>query len=156
MTIWEGRRCWWTHVKEVESDPGLGIITRLNLAAQLFKEPTVAGTRRCRMEHKGYNDDYAVFSELPSELRQKWIKYLTDAYNEPQRHYHTLTHVHSMMAQLHSIEASLQLSSKQFEVLHLAIWFHDVIYDPQTKKPGYNEIQSALDFENYARDVGLV
>jgi predicted metal-dependent HD superfamily phosphohydrolase len=100
--------------------------------------------------------DFDVFSELPSETRNKWISYLTDSYNQPQRHYHTLNHIHSMITELHTIERRLELSSRELQILHLAIWFHDVVYDPRTNRPGCNEIQSALIFGDYAQDVGLV
>ena len=99
---------------------------------------------------------FEVFSELPSETRNKWISYLTYAYNQPQRHYHTLNHIHSMITELRTIKPGLELSSRELQILHLAIWFHDVVYDPRTKRPGYNEIQSTLIFGDYAQDVGLV
>ncbi|RLA03140.1 MAG: hypothetical protein DRQ54_11175, partial [Gammaproteobacteria bacterium] len=51
---------------------------------------------------------------------------LIDAYNEPQRHYHTLAHIDHCLAlfdQCKSLAANP-------DALEIAVWFHDVIFEP--------------------------
>jgi len=58
-------------------------------------------------------------------------------YSEPHRHYHNLAHIDSMLDLLMSLEAGEP-------ALELAIWFHDVIYDPKATD---NEERSARFFQ---------
>lgn len=58
-------------------------------------------------------------------------------YSEPHRAYHTLVHIEDCLAQ---IETSTDLSEHQRDLLTLAVWFHDAIYDPTR---GDNEAESA-------------
>jgi predicted metal-dependent HD superfamily phosphohydrolase len=51
---------------------------------------------------------------------------LIDSYSEPQRHYHTLSHIVHCLSLFDKISAELHNP----EALELAIWFHDVIYTP--------------------------
>lgn len=57
-------------------------------------------------------------------------------YNEPQRYYHTLEHIQALLNLADQYAA--QLSDKL--VVLLAIYFHDIIYDPKSKT---NEEDSA-------------
>lgn len=61
---------------------------------------------------------------------------LAPLYGEPHRHYHTLAHIHGMLS---GLDACLH-QAKQPDVIRLAIWFHDAIYDPHRHD---NEAQSA-------------
>lgn len=63
---------------------------------------------------------------------------LFTAYSEPHRHYHTLAHVVEM---LDCLEESSELARDR-DMLSLAIWFHDVVYD-STAPHGGNEAASA-------------
>ncbi|XP_019851634.1 PREDICTED: uncharacterized protein LOC105312645 isoform X2 [Amphimedon queenslandica] len=67
----------------------------------------------------------------------KWWEWLYSRYGEPQRHYHTMEHIESMLElQDKHCEGKIQ-NNAEFQ---LAIFFHDVIYDPKAKD---NEKQSA-------------
>ncbi|RYD98920.1 MAG: hypothetical protein EOP54_05985 [Sphingobacteriales bacterium] len=58
------------------------------------------------------------------------------AYNLPERHYHTLTHIEQMLDLLDEVkEACSDLVS-----LQLAVFYHDIVYDAQRND---NEVQSA-------------
>ncbi|RYD44439.1 MAG: phosphohydrolase [Verrucomicrobiaceae bacterium] len=57
-------------------------------------------------------------------------------YSEPHRHYHNLRHIESMLARMDEV-------SPGDTTMELAIWFHDVIYDPRARD---NEEQSAAFF----------
>ena len=69
--------------------------------------------RRCLIE--GANDDSAGI-----------YRQLVDAYREPQRHYHTLGHIEQC---LDMFDACRQLA-QDADSLELAVWFHDVIFEP--------------------------
>ncbi len=58
-------------------------------------------------------------------------------WSEPHRHYHNLQHLNECFAFLDEYKSQAQ----QPAVLEIALWFHDVIYDP--KAHGTNEQQSA-------------
>lgn len=80
---------------------------------------------------------------------------LLDGYNEPQRHYHTLAHIEQCMAMFDQCKS---LASNP-DALELAVWFHDVIFEPGSPD---NEARSAelyLDLSDGAHDAatrGLV
>ena len=62
---------------------------------------------------------------------------LARRYAEPQRAYHTMQHI---MECLH-VFASLRHLTPQPDVVELALWFHDAIYDPRATD---NEERSAI------------
>lgn len=62
---------------------------------------------------------------------------LKEAYSAPERYYHNLGHIQSMLTVLN---VGIDLEPRPPE-LYLAVWFHDVIYDSRRKD---NEEQSAL------------
>lgn len=96
--------------------------------------------------------EYQAFS-LQSPLREEWIRIINTAYSQSHRNYHTLTHVQSMLKQMQTIDNDL--SSEQLQILQLATWFHDVVYDIPSES-GYNECFSALTLQDYSRDARLV
>ncbi len=72
---------------------------------------------------------------------------LAPLYGEPHRHYHTLTHIDGMLL---GLDACLH-QARQPDLIRLAIWFHDAIYDPTQQD---NEEQSALLAERSLREWG--
>lgn len=89
--------------------------------------------QRCLIE--GAADDSA-------EIHQR----LLDGYNEPQRHYHTLAHIEQCLGMFDQCKA---LASTP-DALELAVWFHDVIFEPG--KPD-NEKRSAELYLQLSQDV---
>jgi len=63
--------------------------------------------------------------------------HLATLYGEPQRRYHTLAHVHQLLREIET----LKVDQKTKEILEVAAWFHDSIYDPLAPK-GKNENDS--------------
>jgi len=61
---------------------------------------------------------------------------MVNAYNEPQRHYHTLVHIDHCL----SIFDQCKSLATNPDALEIAVWFHDVIFEPG--KPD-NEARSA-------------
>jgi predicted metal-dependent HD superfamily phosphohydrolase/phosphopantetheine adenylyltransferase len=62
-----------------------------------------------------------------AEAADAWWARLRDAYSEPIRAYHTLTHVEAMLAALDEVEAHMERP----DAARLAAWLHDAVYDPR-------------------------
>lgn len=65
-----------------------------------------------------------------------WYEKLTQAYAEPQRHYHNQQHLAECLAEFDGAKHLAQDPA----TVELALWFHDAVYDP---KAGDNEERSA-------------
>lgn len=65
-----------------------------------------------------------------------WHERLVRAYGEPQRAYHSLQHLEECLDVLDEAKGFMQ----QPDLIEMALWFHDVVYDP---KSGDNEALSA-------------
>jgi predicted metal-dependent HD superfamily phosphohydrolase len=63
-------------------------------------------------------------------------------WNEPDRRYHTTTHLVEMFGALEELEDAGEINDRQCSVARLAAWFHDAVYDPAAR-PGANEADSA-------------
>ena len=79
---------------------------------------------------------------------QEWSHSLIQAYNEPPRHYHTVSHISSM---LQLFQTHRHLITKP-TVVQLAIFFHDWIYDPKAHD---NELRSVFAFKTFAAELDL-
>ncbi|KAH8587161.1 hypothetical protein B0O99DRAFT_493431, partial [Bisporella sp. PMI_857] len=77
-----------------------------------------------------------------------WFDTVLLRYGEPQRFYHTLSHVDRMLFLLSKYGDGVQ---KKIVVM-LAIFFHDIVYNPERND---NEIQSIELFKLFARDAEL-
>ena len=71
---------------------------------------------------------------------------LVASYAEPHRHYHTGDHIDHCLRQLDLGREDI----KDADAIEMALWFHDVEYDP---KASDNESRSAERFSEFARDV---
>jgi predicted metal-dependent HD superfamily phosphohydrolase len=80
--------------------------------------------------------------EVEAIAIQKAFTQIVKAYSSPNRHYHTLQHIHHV---LNTIE-TLKFHTHNLAEVQLAAWFHDVVYDTRAKD---NEERSA----DYARDL---
>jgi predicted metal-dependent HD superfamily phosphohydrolase len=69
-------------------------------------------------------------------------------YSEPRRHYHTLAHIAACLSELERLALTHDLRER----IGLAIWFHDVIYDPLAQD---NEMRSAEFFQKKAIAAGM-
>ena len=79
---------------------------------------------------------HALTAPLLSDAarREAELARLAAAYDAPARHYHNLQHIENLLGrvEVHSLHDPV--------VVGLAVWFHDVVYDPL--RPD-NEAQSA-------------
>ena len=78
----------------------------------------------------------------------RWCNRLLRHYGEPQRHYHTVAHLTSML----QCTATHGTSISSALPLRLAIYFHDIVYDPRRHD---NEAESIGVFNQFARDIKL-
>ena len=88
---------------------------------------------------KQFQDYWALTAKqlsLDDDTTQKFHASLYNAYSEVQRHYHSIQHIVECLEYFHQIKIYLDDTLS----VELAIWFHDVIYNPQAHD---NEQQSA-------------
>jgi predicted metal-dependent HD superfamily phosphohydrolase len=99
---------------------------------------------------------FALMQQLavsPDHAQQGWQQ-LQQHYTEPNRAYHNFSHIAAMLRHL----AQSPLTVHDEAVLKLAIWFHDLIYDPKAKD---NEVRSAalavqwMQQAGFARNVAM-
>ncbi|MBU3845386.1 MAG: hypothetical protein H9855_00125 [Candidatus Acinetobacter avistercoris] len=99
-----------------------------------------------------YQQDFCQYWER-SALQSLWSKahhdaiytLLNDAYSESQRYYHQQQHIVECLQLYHQIKHLLNDSL----AVEIAIWFHDVVYDPKAKD---NELLSAELMKQYCQD----
>lgn len=77
---------------------------------------------------------------------EEWHARLMAAYAEPQRAYHTLQHLEECLREYDSVEATGQV--KRPHELECALWFHDMVYDPQGKENEALSAELACEFLN--------
>lgn len=82
--------------------------------------------------------------EVSEDLTAYWFLRLSSLYQQPHRHYHTLTHIRAIFT------VAAQTLPPLSPVLSLAIWFHDAIYDPKSKD---NEDQSAALLVRFSEEI---
>ena len=100
-------------------------------------------------DHEKFQQYWTQFSaelNLDKKQAEGLSSLLENAYTESQRYYHTVQHIVECLDLFHQIKA-------QFNdpiTVELAIWFHDVIYDP---KASDNEEQSAALMQKYCSNL---
>ena len=71
---------------------------------------------------------------------------LVTGYGEPQRHYHTLAHIAHCLTQFDLCKSL----ARNPDALELAVWFHDVIFEPGRSD---NEAQSARLYQDLSAGI---
>lgn len=84
--------------------------------------------------------------QIDPHLAQQIYTQLEHAYCEPQRAYHTVQHIVECLDLFHQVKAQLNDPL----AVELAIWFHDVVYEPQAAD---NEQQSVAFMHRYCSAV---
>lgn len=79
----------------------------------------------------------------------QWFERVLAHYAEPHRHYHTAEHLKRMFKLFDVYHKQLAHP----KVVAMAIFFHDVIYDPRSKD---NEAQSVREFESFVQETAGV
>lgn len=84
---------------------------------------------------------------ITNEIGEKWWDVVWKMYGEPQRHYHTIHHIEELFQ--HFDRCQKHYSFKYPTLISLAIFFHDIVYDP---KASDNEEKSAELFLEFAKE----
>ena len=98
---------------------------------------------------KQFQDYWALTAKqlsLDEDTTQNFYASLYGAYSEVQRHYHSIQHIVECLEHFHQIKTHLDDTLS----VELAIWFHDVIYNPKAHD---NEQQSADYLKRAAKAV---
>jgi predicted metal-dependent HD superfamily phosphohydrolase len=83
---------------------------------------------------------------LSAAVRDDAWHLIVTAYSEPHRHYHTLTHIEDVVAKFDTLRDRFAMP----ESVLLALFFHDIVYDPARQD---NEAQSAALLCDRLRDI---
>ncbi|MEM9805335.1 MAG: hypothetical protein AAF959_08645 [Cyanobacteria bacterium P01_D01_bin.56] len=86
---------------------------------------------------------------VTNNIEQEFTR-LVAAYGEPHRAYHTAQHIGECLALLDSLGELLTL--QQLSVLELALWYHDMVYQPNARN---NEQRSADEAVAFLNDVTI-
>ncbi|XP_046546672.1 uncharacterized protein LOC124256753 [Haliotis rubra] len=81
-----------------------------------------------------------------AEEADKWWTTIVNKYTEIQRHYHTLDHIADMFVCYNNWKQRLGNCS----AVALAIFFHDIVYDPKSSSNEQDSIQMFRDFAHEA------
>jgi predicted metal-dependent HD superfamily phosphohydrolase len=81
----------------------------------------------------------------PFAVNDPWI---VAQYSQEHRRYHTIDHIWDCLNLLSKFEGG-RLSMEEYDILRVAIIWHDIVYDPKAK-PGINERDSALAFTTHS------
>jgi nicotinate (nicotinamide) nucleotide adenylyltransferase len=81
-----------------------------------------------------------------------WFDRIYQQHNQEGRFYHTAMHLKEMLEYLQILRQTSILSKQQSLPMVLAIFFHDVVYNPNSIQ---NEKDSAMLFEEFNQDVGI-
>ncbi|MEG3585816.1 MAG: hypothetical protein VX353_00825 [Actinomycetota bacterium] len=87
-------------------------------------------------------------NDVDVRTASQMCQHLIDAYNESQRHYHTLSHIHACL----NLLDGFPLEQNESDVIEYAVWFHDIIYDSTSDN---NEKQSATIAETWLSNQGI-
>ncbi|MCK5902041.1 MAG: hypothetical protein KAG28_02740 [Cocleimonas sp.] len=77
--------------------------------------------------------------QVSQQLKYNAFQALQHHYGEPHRFYHTFEHIQTCLNHLDLVRENV----KKADILELALWFHDVIYQVDTDNASMNEVYSA-------------
>lgn len=103
-----------------------------------------------RLENR-WMDLFSFASETGNTI-QKGFQKLVDRYSEKHRYYHNLNHVDDCLKHLDEIVDRII----DYRTVEVALWFHDIIYDPMkndNEKMSSQYAKAFLESVNLASDV---
>lgn len=75
-----------------------------------------------------------------------WFTLMEQKFTEPHRKYHNFKHIEQLLILTRQFREHIS----HLELVTLSIWFHDLVYDSNSKNAGQNEDASALEFLSFA------
>ena len=91
-----------------------------------------------------------LVADYPRLTRDWWLE-LERRHSEPQRHYHTLSHLAELFSFLDSSYGTA-IAEDRRPLVEFAIFFHDAVYDPTSKT---NEEDSAALWQQFSTEANL-
>ena len=88
------------------------------------------------------------FNNIDENYFKNYYQILKLHYTDPKRFYHTFNHIKTLLDSLYDFH----ITNIEKIKIELAIWFHDIIYDPKQKN---NEEVSSREFTFFGIEVGL-
>ena len=85
---------------------------------------------------------------IDSFAADRIFQLLIEAYSQPNRYYHNLTHIDRVLSTIFRFSATLNDPL----AVYLAAWFHDFVYEPQASD---NELQSAIAATELLTSIGV-
>lgn len=80
-----------------------------------------------------------------------WWHLVKTYYEDERRHYHCISHLEALYRHYNEFAHFIE----EPHIVQLAIFFHDIIYDPSCSTKGGNEIASAALFTDFAKKAAL-
>lgn len=130
------------------------IVTKLANATIISTNATFDATKSPQL-HDELKSQWDIANKK-SSISDAWFHRIYHQHNETGRYYHTAVHLKEMLEYLQLLESSkddttlLPTSSSQW--YRLAIFFHDVVYNPQSSQ---NERDSILLFAQFCKELNL-
>lgn len=93
----------------------------------------------------------------PRAGRDRWLRegsLLLRGWGEPHRRYHTVEHLHEVLAALDELQSAGHLDEGQALVARLVGWYHDLHHDPRAAA-GSNEQRSATMARDHLHQLGV-
>jgi predicted metal-dependent HD superfamily phosphohydrolase len=90
----------------------------------------------------------SITSQSAKPLLEEAFNEISEKYAEPHRYYHTIEHIKSCLGFFDQIKCNLNNP----EYVELALWLHDVIYNPSKNN---NEQQSAFFAKELLSRIGI-
>lgn len=93
----------------------------------------------------------------PHAGAQRWTlehAWLMQRWSEPHRSYHTTQHLDETLRVASELSSATTASPADAQVARLALWYHDVAYDPRAE-PGSNEHRSATLARDHLHRLGV-
>lgn len=97
--------------------------------------------------NKRWLDLFTSLGVDPDKAREEYAK-LVENYNEAGRYYHNFDHI----GMVFETADAMRHMAEDYTLIEIAIWFHDVVYDPRAKD---NEVRSAAYARRVLGEMGL-
>jgi len=130
-----------------------------------IEHPNGTPSKRLSLLHKRWMDSittiitHTFFSLVPISVdfsqaptSNHWFSKIIRMYSSQDRYYHTVCHLEEMFAYIDNCVNSYccRVPKKEMSIVNMAVFFHDVIYNP---KSSTNEEDSIECFQQFYRDL---
>ena len=128
----------------------IGVTLALSVLALTYTQMTHAepSAKTVQLQFATSAGFHSTWSKVSTSPSTTVFAVIAQHYNEPHRKYHNLSHIDFCLAEL----SKMQVDDPSRSQIELALWFHDIIYDPHAKD---NERKSAAVFRKFALEGQL-